>query len=1132
MRYIWAMISCFVLVMGALSGPSVLAIEDGIQYGGLPKGVAGVSKIHPFLEKNPDWEKGKALCRKVVDGDKDSIKEFKKSGLTYAPHFNSVFTSHDQLQDAFMRHKDWIKDMQRWEHAFVNSSPTDIHELYLKLKLRFRFHEPQLVRAIIYAHGYGDFKTRDKLIGLDKKSIWVQAAIGYMADGIEAKRAVELMLPVLEEFEDIYKLSIGINLALLVPEVSRPEPHSRQGRLVRFKNIFGPESFSMFLSIPTQWKKMRLAERIGALLTETDDKSFVDKTLAAIGKKVSSGTLNKPYLDMMTLPVQFKRGDFDNIDANVLASRSSTSAGPVLGLNALMRMPPNHWFTRGSSTAIGYYSMPDISLCRRNYLARCMDIQDEMITRLTCRSILSCNDAELRPIADIARALLIFGKMPALNKSFARALNDTKNADLKSVAKLLKAKDAVGLASVKRKNLKLSITQKTVLMMAFCDNSEIRLHGGELALYWLTRAVFHAAERRMQSAEEAFWKAVSTAEGKTVTPEINPTILMYINFIWADHPNGLDSLGITGFKKENSALVDKIVRLEAEIQDKEDDYNKSAIRQAKGFFKEQGTLPDALVKELEGSPQRWGGVGFAMLAEHGMLSQQYTYRRKYIEKARLASPLSTQFHKLQGPDNEYPGTMTAGNWDHAARHIFALYILEPFELDTINADFYIHLRSGESPIMSIAQPTAAESRVSGCTRTAGYGQAAQLIGYGREAVKISIHRELCADPTRFAEGFMSAFREMFLNLEFCYNYELVISFASSTRGAEPHHAAEAVRSYTSVYDMTNVSDLLNFAYGVCSINADLAIEYATKADKLGVSRYGRFVGTQGLCWAHAFKGEWHKVSKRYHEMHDGSVGIPRYLDMYAVGGLTAGNNYGEAEAFIDDLNKYDLPLQDAKFLFMWRRLYMMAGKHSELAEMDVPDNGQGLMEDASEYTQLFHEARAMLDAGQFSKINERAQPYLNRDALDDMGVFLDAALLSAIAIKADKGKLPLTKNKSLELMSTETVDSFLASNNLLDWQLMEMLCGREKLSDLPPVDANNFWHANCYGERTPSYYASSRISFDEEAARDKFIRGILHWFQDDNANARKLLKEVTDRNIRSSYEFHVAEWLLENSLKK
>jgi len=261
--------------------------------------------------------------------------------------------------------------------------------------------------------------------------------------------------------------------------------------------------------------------------------------------------------------------------------------------------------------------------------------------------------------------------------------------------------------------------------------------------------------------------------------------------------------------------------------------------------------------------------------------------------------------------------------------------------------------------------------------------------------------------------------------------------------------------------------------------------------------------------------------------------MPLYLDIYMVAGLTAGNNHAEAESAINAIDKYDHSKNGAFFDFLWRRTFMLAGRHAEIAELRMPENSNLALQDAVEFTRLFHEARALLDAGKFEELIERTTPFLTFAAHDDMGVYLDAAVLKVVALKAAGKELPRAEtNGDLRVVDPGFVDLFMASPNLLDWIAMEMLCGRSKLAALPPVEVNHMWHGVVFGERLPAYFGTGRISFAETGARDQFIRGVLAWTRGDLESADELLKKVVEFNVRSSHEYHVAEWLLANALKK
>lgn len=1091
-----------------------------------------VSMQRPFIEKSPDWDAGVALCRKVVEGDKDATAEFRASGLTYTPHFSAVKLSNDELQDAYVRHWDWIQDMQKWEYAFVNGDPADIMKLYQKLEPRFRSAETQLARAILYAHDYGDYPTRDALIALKPKSLWVKAASGFLALDMTPREACEQILLVLDEVNDLHQMSFMIFLGMVVPKDERPQYWGNDMKRAQIKDLTGPDGVNTFYAFPHQWRYSLYYERLGALLSEVDDKEYVASVEKLVTKSVEGKELGEGVLDAFHYPIWFSNRTVGNWTAQSLESRATVSMGPNLTIESIFNTAEYMWFTRATSAAIAFAGMPDNTLCRRNMLARCLSVKDPMLTRLACRSVMAVYDDQLVGYSDIGRALMVFGQMPELTEAWAKALKATKNADLLELAAVIEKGDPAPLDKPQRKALTLTLEQKASLLATFCNAAEIRIHGGETALYWLNLAVFREALRSLRTADTAYWNAIEAAEGKEATATVNPVILEYLNFCERNYTENARDRSFLRASATQPKLVAKVKRIRDELNDEDSPLEKNALARARHQVNTQRPMSDELLEELVSHPEKWGGEGYALAGEQGMLVDVYPLRRRNVELAVESAPLNQPLHFRQGPENENAGTMLAANWDHAARHVLALHLLQPLDFDTLCAAADIHIRNGESQAALVSQALASNSRASTAEQGMSYVQASMFLQFGRKEIRTALHRRLMADPDRLNAKAETAYQQLLWGQWWGTNSDQVVGGLATVIGPEALFARKTLEAYTATWDMNDVNNLLNFSTRSFLFEPELAISYVEKADELGVSRYGEFVGTQGWVGAHAKLGKLKDALERYHDLRADRVGMPAYLDFYLVAGLTSGNNHAEAEAAIEAIETYDHTRHGAFFDFLWRRTFMLAGRHDEIGALPLPQNSHVAMEDAREYTLLFHEARPLLDAGEFSELEERTKPYLTFHAHDDIGVYLDAAVMKIVALKAAGKELPRDEESDvLRVLEPDFVDLFLASPNLMDWTAMEMLCGRTEFKQLPAVEIDQMWHATVYGERPPGYFGANRINFNEAGARDRFIRGIWAWAQDDAKTAREMLATVVEFNVRSSYEYHVAEWLLANSLK-
>lgn len=104
------------------------------------------------------------------------------------------------------------------------------------------------------------------------------------------------------------------------------------------------------------------------------------------------------------------------------------------------------------------------------------------------------------------------------------------------------------------------------------------------------------------------------------------------------------------------------------------------------------------------------------------------------------------------------------------------------------------------------------------------------------------------------------------------------------------------------------------------------------------------------------------------------------------------------------------------------------------------------------YSELFHEARMLLDEEDYSAILSRCRPYLTLRVEDGLGVYVDAAVMRAIALKASGGEYWADKEtkKAFNLLHPGIVAYFDSGSRFLDSAVLEMLCGKAPRARLPP----------------------------------------------------------------------------------
>jgi hypothetical protein len=200
--------------------------------------------------------------------------------------------------------------------------------------------------------------------------------------------------------------------------------------------------------------------------------------------------------------------------------------------------------------------------------------------------------------------------------------------------------------------------------------------------------------------------------------------------------------------------------------------------------------------------------------------------------------------------------------------------------------------------------------------------------------------------------------------------------------------------------------------------------------------------------------------------------------------------------------------------------------------VELSKNMPVVLEEGVEYSRLFHECVALLKAGSADEVLARTEPYIKFSIEAGMGVYTDAALLRAIALKVLKKPLAREKEPGRLVVIDEVLaDALMGTSRTMETAVLDMLCGRQELKPLPPETWNCRWHGAWFAERPCAFNGGGLLTGGECLARDPFVRGVLAWLQGDDAKAREWMGKCVEADQRFSHEYHVAQWLLGSALK-
>jgi len=1129
LRRILPLLVAFTMI-GLCSWQPVVAGPGGDKPGPAP---AGITQERPFLPGIPDWEVGVKLAKAVINEDEGAEKQVEDSGLSYFPQLRRLAASHPVTRGALRRHLEWLGVMTEWEILFAGAPPAEIAARYETLQPRFVSADAQLARVILYAQNWGDTATRDALCKKNASSPWVKAVRAWMGLTTDPKTAAGDLMAITGEVEALGRYPFTFVHMHFEDRPQNVPATGIAGWEWEIEDVKTAKSVRELLMMPLEFYDVSMYERLGAICAESGDNKLIDNTEAALAQRARDLKLPEYSLSAFAISARYASEKVAAMPQGILGYCAQESTGPGIIGYAVHALPDTDWFGRAAAAIAAWANMPDYSLTRRFMLSRLMVLDDDMLRRLAARAALAAQDDDKAACNDVARALLRFGSHKDLAAAFAKAMNDTGQADLKVIAAALTKGDPAPLDAVVRGPLNLKLEQKAALLNVFVFDEERAAFGGPVGVYWMNKATFLEGARNIAGAAEAYWMGMEAASAKS-GDVANAALQRWHLFRERSLRDEVAAQDLAAASQARPKLADKARRFLAESGDLTKPISSNAFARAYGDYFAGQPLSDDLYKELSTQPARWGGAGLALCAECDLNNKRYTQRRALWEKALRYTPADPFLHMVMGPDAETFGTFAAANWDLACRHSLAHALLLPFSLDSVALLATTCMRSGSMPMAPISLARGSLRRAPDCLwGSLSFRQLAQFT-LNPGPVAYALMRTAQSRPDRLGGIMERLVQATLISIRgLIQDYE-VVRYCIYLNPQGCNYARGQAQACANRHNLQDVNVLLDLAYSCSQALPDYAIKLVDKAEEIGVSKFGRFVGTQALVLAHAQNGTLDEVLDRYHEMRGGRTGVPAYLDLFMLAGLFRGGNVKQAKLARDAIDKYTLDTKSAFFLFFWRRLLMAQGEHAALADIGVPAKTAVLLDDAPQYSELFHESRALLDAGNFDAILERTKPYLDVDVECGMGVYLDAAILAAVARKA-AGKsvtAPAVQGQAarLNVIPVSLADMFLDADNSMDALVFEMLCGRAPTGVLPETTWKRLWQGQKYGERTPGYYGGGIITYAECKARESFIRGVLAWLSNDNATAVKELKSCMLADQRFSHEYHVAEWLLANPL--
>ncbi|MCA8915567.1 MAG: hypothetical protein KDB90_09155 [Planctomycetes bacterium] len=1087
----------------------------------------------PFVENMTREEAEADIARVLREDDEDAYERINKGRLQWVPLLLSakywrecVYWAHELLAEEI----DWVRKRQRWEVALYGCDPDDIVARYNDMKDVFDASAPQLCRAILALYTLGADAQADKLVKTAPDDPWVRAALAWLGKLESAEACANALIVVLPSYMDqLNDHYINLNPGLLDEDAGEYAVYSSMYCELTAGIMLTPDGVIAFPSFPVQWAAARFFERLGIIVTQDGRPEFRNR----IAKQI-----------------EIVCGKRDNYLAQKqkfeAAPSASSSGGPVTGKTAQLSigpqmlqyariLPGNYEYPQLICAISAFQGSPDWPQAQQYLLDRLESYGDRLCALLAARMMLAQRDDRRDAVISVARWLRNSSLCNDVAAAFRTALEQGGD-DLAPLAQAMAGK-ADFPTDFRFAPLNLRIEQRAALVNALAGEDERKAYGGAVPLYWMNVAMARWSQLNVLGGLEAALQSMD-ADGAANGWKngCQAAVQAHMELQSMSPPRKMPEM-LKGFAAEHPksvALLQAVWDM-IEAPDKDElaklEWAALAAQYSAGKFVELSEEQEKLLLE---DPHAGGGWGRVMLGMIAGASGDSIRRDELIALGDATCPIDRLCVSMRMSSNDDFGHCRSGNW-LAQEHLTVRgALLAPLQADQIAFIGSVHAAMGKG-----ARGAGALVRLAMDRPVTPYYSGRFLYSLGH----MLFSRDTIAE---FVVMTMNVYGDLVQD-DWDVAAKNVIRLTRFGQSVEWNMGEIALVTPPGEYIQTcverelqsnsdDVNHLLNMSHAICGGAPYRALELVADAEKLGVSQYGRFVAGQMFIRASAATGDFEGAIKRYRDMRDEEVGYPAYLDYFLLHGMAEGNDWKHIEEALKEVRAREPDLDDPRTAVGLRRAYMAAGLYKEAAKLKMP---AGVSEGKvafryGPWSDIFYAARAQLDAGKFNDLARDSNTYYEKRLPFSVGMALDSALIYAICCKLSPQLTPpgLDDNGLLHVFDKKASHYLAQSDGLLDQQAMRILCGDAKPDSLPQPGHDWVWHGARFAERPSFDRGSGFIRAGEVDARDRFVRGIISWLCGDDDTARTLLKECMDLDQRFSHEYHVADYLLKNHLKK